>query len=148
MKTLRILIALCIMLGFKNNAANAQAQTLKDTYYWTSERYTTTCFQVPISGWITQTWMWNGCNRGMNTFSGKLTDTFGNVYLIKDMYAEILIRDKNDVKKVNTAEFTILIHLNGKPVFRVDGFNHITFNANGEVTSIKSEWTGFQCLLD
>jgi len=146
MKTLRILIALCIMLGFTTNAVNAQAQTLKEAYYWTSEWYPT-CLPEPISGMITHTFLWNG-NKGMNTFSGKLIDASGNVYLIKDMYTQKSIINKNVTGTVFSSAFSVLIHLNGKPVVRVDGMFHMTYNALGEVISYKNEWTGWQCLLD
>jgi hypothetical protein len=127
MKTLKILIALCIMLGFTTNAANAQAQTGKETVYWTSIMYPT-CLPEAISGEITHHWLWNG-NKFLSTFSGKLTgDYFGNVYLIKDMWTYKDIVNVNNGQQVHSSAYSVLIHRNGKPIIRADGIYHITFN--------------------
>jgi hypothetical protein len=129
MKTLKILIALCIMLGFVTNAVNAQrAQHGQETY--------TTCWPIDcVSEWacgdITYTWLWNG-HLWKESYTGTLIgqDT-KTVYKIKQIYSTVINGNK---AYVFTNPVTIMVHANGKLIALLHFVSHVTINANGETT--------------
>jgi hypothetical protein len=143
MKTLKIFVALCIMLGFANNAVNAQAQTSKYTYTW---YHWVPCTGEESYGDLTVQYMIND-NKYIYTFSGRLIGRVtGNVYTFRETYTYDRNDNINNSQEVHRTAYSFLIHCNGRPIGRADGTFHTTFNAKGEITANFGEWTDMQCL--
>lgn len=148
MKTLRILIALCIMLGLATNAVNAQtqhskAQTFKESgeYHWHIA-----CTDEDATGVYIRHWMWNE-NMQMSYYRLRLIgDVTGAEYTVKDMLIIQSIRDGNNSDEPYNFSLTYLIHKDGKPIALLHNSLHITLNAKGEITSVKEDLGWWECL--
>ena len=148
MKILRILIALCIMLGFTTNAVNAQARTFKDageyrwdiccpgaTCEWASGVYTLHYTLAPHDNM--QIWTWQ------LRLIGEYT---GAEYSCKDMWISRAIRGGNDYEKPFNASSTVMVHKNGA-LFAIAHYSiHMTLNAKGEITNVKIDELTMECL--
>lgn len=139
MKTLRILIALCIMLGFVTYAVNAQAQTFKDAgeYRWFICCPGAKCEYA--SGVYTLHMMWSANdNMQMWTWRGILIgDDTKAEYSFKDMWIIQAIRDGNNYEEPFNQSGTMVVHKGGKPFAKCHYSFHITYNSKGEITNVK-----------
>jgi len=142
MKTTKILIALCIVLGFATNEVDAQAVVENGIY---SDGYYIECTGEWAYGDIKYHFE---TNKNVHYFSlhGKLIGAeSGTVYLINDTKGQQLILNNEGVAW--TFKWDYVVHANGKPIMRGKGHAHVTANANGTVTA---EFWGdeFECLND
>jgi hypothetical protein len=143
MKTLKILIVLCIVFCFTTNAVNAQAQEYKATFPASTNF---ACVGELVIGEITHHVLWNG-NKSLSIYSGKLIgQNTGNVYTFINIFTFKDILNENNGQQVHSHAGTALVHCNGKPVAVLHVLFHMTLNANGEMTEVKEEITDWECL--
>jgi hypothetical protein len=142
MKTLKILIALYIMLGFATNAVNAQAQTFKETLTVT---WGFPCMDESATGEITHHSMWKNDNFTL-IVQGKLIGESGSVYSFIDIHTHRENWTPNNFQTVIIYNHKILVHKDGKPIALFTVVFYVTKNANGEVTTFRDEYSDWQCL--
>jgi hypothetical protein len=142
MKALKILIALCIMLGFATTAVNAQKQT--ETEIWTNQCPWLPCVGEEVCGDITYSWWWIDGKMWGQEWSGELIgQSTGTVYRFKES-----ISDKHfgQVASVNYHHHKWMVHANGKLVAIVYWRGHNTVNANGvPVNDFGNWWENIEC---
>jgi hypothetical protein len=139
MKTLKILIALSIMLGFATSAVDAQAQQGSTTWY---QCYNLPCVGEVVCGDMTYSWFQNGKINKFElsgTFIGQST---GTVYKFKETWDDKHFGHEANDGNVNYHHETIMLHANGKLVAILHGIGHNTVNANGE--NVNDMWKGYE----
>ncbi len=143
MKTFKTIVLLCLLAGFTVNAAHAQATVQKTV---NSEGYDIPCGAGEhASGDLIFSTL---INKNIFRFSahGKLIgDVTGTVYLIDDGGGNDFHLTGGD-GLVWDFTWKVIIHANGKPLFKAKWLAHVTVNANGEVTSVFFDKGGEECL--
>jgi hypothetical protein len=129
MKTLKVLIALCIMVGFATNAVNAQKPgrvvfTLPVVYY-------IPCLDQNLTGdLLFERYYLN--NHFQSFISGTLTgegDIIYSVRLMNEVNEDFAVEGKGNYTWVHS----LFLELDGKLIAKVMFAYHYTYNANGEL---------------